>query len=309
MTVDGRDASGDTEPLTANIVAIGPNYFDALSQRVLRGRILSAADGEPGQQNVIVNQDFVTRYLSATDPIGHRIRLGASGANPAGGVQAGTTTDQWHAIVGIAPNVRQTSVFDRENPVHPVVYVPHRTQSFLFARLMVRTAIGIGPIAPIIRDELRTVDPDIPIVDMMTMDASLQRQTQGFAAIGTLFAVFAIVALVLSAVGLYAVTAHSVVQRTQEIGIRMALGAQAKQVWWLFFRKLLIYLSVGLTLGLAGSIGVGQMLRSALFGIGPYDPVTLTATATVLVLVACIACLWPARAATRVDPMVALRYE
>jgi ABC-type antimicrobial peptide transport system permease subunit len=174
---------------------------------------------------------------------------------------------------------------------------------------MVRTAIGIGPIAPLIRAELRAVDPEVPVVDMMTMDTALARQTQGFAAIGTMFSVFAAIALILSAVGLYAVTAHSVVQRTQEIGIRMALGAEAKQVWLLFFRKLAIYLSVGLALGLAGSVGVGTLLRSLLFGIGPFDPVTLLSTAAVLVVVACIACFWPARTATRVDPMIALRYE
>jgi putative ABC transport system permease protein len=189
------------------------------------------------------------------------------------------------------------------------VYVPHKTQSFLFARLMVRTTGGVAALAPRIRSELRTIDPDIPIVDMMTMDEQLARQRNDLKVIGAMFAIFAGVALVLAAVGLYAVTSHSVVQRTQEIGIRMALGAQAPQVRWLFFKRLFLYLAIGVTVGLAGAAGVGTLMRGILFGIGPYDPITLAGTAFVLSVIAVLACLVPMRRATRVDPMIALRDE
>lgn len=154
-----------------------------------------------------------------------------------------------------------------------------------------------------------TVDPDIPVVDIMTMDTALSLQRQGPIVIGTMFSVFAIVALLLSAVALYAVTSHSVAQRTPEIGIRMALGAQSRQVQWMFFSKLLLYLGVGFAIGFAGSIGVGWLMRSVLYGVGPFDPATLAATAIVLTLVAIAACYWPARHATRISPLIALRYE
>jgi putative ABC transport system permease protein len=124
-----------------------------------------------------------------------------------------------------------------------------------------------------------------------------------------MFGIFAIIAIVLAAVGLYGVTAYSVAQRTQEIGIRMALGAERQQVWWLVLRRGLIQLAVGLVLGLAGAYGVGQLLQGLLVGTPPSDPVTLVAISAVLVTVAIMACIWPARRATRLDPVKALRYE
>jgi ABC-type antimicrobial peptide transport system permease subunit len=124
-----------------------------------------------------------------------------------------------------------------------------------------------------------------------------------------MFVMFACIALVLSAVGLYAVTAYSVTQRTQEIGIRMALGAQAGQVWWLILRRSLIQLAVGLMIGLPGAYGVGRLLGSLLVQMSPADPITLIGIVAMLVLVSSVACYWPARRATQLDPVVALRNE
>jgi putative ABC transport system permease protein len=124
-----------------------------------------------------------------------------------------------------------------------------------------------------------------------------------------MFAIFAVIALVLSAVGLYAVTAYSVTQRTQEIGVRMALGAQPQQVWWLIIRRGLMQLGVGLVIGLAGAVGVGKLLQSTLVQTSATDPVTLGSIVAVLTAVALAACFWPARGATRLDPVIALRYE
>ncbi len=143
----------------------------------------------------------------------------------------------------------------------------------------------------------------------MTASDQLSLQRRDRVVVGGMFSVFAIIALVLAAVGLYAVTAHSVVQRTQEIGIRMALGAAGGQVRWLFVRKLLIQLAVGVSVGLAGAVGVGTVMQTLLFGVGAYDPVTLVGIAAILSAAAAIACYWPTRRATRVDPIVALRYE
>jgi putative ABC transport system permease protein len=153
------------------------------------------------------------------------------------------------------------------------------------------------------------LDPDLPLNNVRTMNENLAQQRWFARVFGTMFSVFAAIAIVLSAVGLFAVTAYSVTQRTQEIGVRMALGAQAKQVSWLILRRGLIQLTIGLTLGLAGAFGVGRLLRSMLFQTGPADPLTLAAITVLLITVAITACLWPAWQATRLNPVTALRYE
>jgi ABC-type antimicrobial peptide transport system permease subunit len=141
------------------------------------------------------------------------------------------------------------------------------------------------------------------------MDQNLAVQRWPFRVFGSMFVMFAFIALVLSAVGLYAVTAYSVTQRTQEIGIRMALGAQAGQVRWLILRRSLIQLAVGLMIGLPGAYGVGRLLGSLLVQMSPADPITLISIVAMLVLVSAAACYWPARRATQLDPVVALRNE
>jgi ABC-type antimicrobial peptide transport system permease subunit len=141
------------------------------------------------------------------------------------------------------------------------------------------------------------------------MDESLAQQRWPFRIFGIMFMMFALIALALSAVGLYAITAYSVTQRTQEIGVRMALGARAPQVWWLVVRQSFVQLGIGLCLGMAGAFGVGRLLRSLLVQTSPNDPATLSSIALLFVAVSLAACFWPARRATRLDPVHALRYE
>jgi ABC-type antimicrobial peptide transport system permease subunit len=141
------------------------------------------------------------------------------------------------------------------------------------------------------------------------MDENLVQQRWFARVFGTMFTVFAGIAIVLAAVGLFAVTAYSVTQRTQEIGVRMALGAQSKQVSWLILRRGLVHLVIGLTLGLAGAFGVGRLLGNLLFQTGAADPLTLVSITFLLIIVAMFACLWPAWQATRLNPVTALRYE
>lgn len=160
-----------------------------------------------------------------------------------------------------------------------------------------------------IRDELRVLEPDLPLYNIRTMDEWLAESRWQFVIFGSMFGVFAMIALLLSAVGLYAVTAHSVTQRTQEIGVRMALGAQSGEIQWLVLRRALIQLAIGLPVGIAGAIGVGQLLQGVLVATTPWDPATLGSITLVLTAVAVLACVWPARRAARLNPVVALRYD
>jgi putative ABC transport system permease protein len=159
------------------------------------------------------------------------------------------------------------------------------------------------------REEVRVLDPDLPLFGVATMDQTLAQRRWFDRVFGTMFAAFATVALMLSAVGLYATTAYAVTQRTHEIGVRMALGAEARQVWGLFVVQSLGQLAIGLTLGMAGAFGAGRLLRSLLAQTSANDPLTLVVIATVFVLVTLAACYWPARRATVVDPISALRSE
>jgi putative ABC transport system permease protein len=160
-----------------------------------------------------------------------------------------------------------------------------------------------------VREEVRAIDPDLPLFGILTLDQALAQGRWQYQIFGTMFSVFALIALALSAVGLYAVTAYSVSQRTQEIGVRMALGAQPQQVWWMVLRGALVQLAIGLAIGAGGALGVGRLLQSVLVQSTSRDIATLAAIAALLAVVSLGACFWPARRATRLDPVNALRYE
>jgi putative ABC transport system permease protein len=280
------------------MVAIGPRYFDTIGVRLVRGRTLAHNDNQPGQLNIVVNQRFAAMHLPGTDPIGQRI-----GFTP----EAGKTPAAWMTIVGLAPTVLQRSMQQRE--ADPVVYVPYSYEPQLSITVLARSRTTTAGVAPLLRSELRAVDPDLPLFQIRGMAENLAQQRWPFTVFGSMFAFFAFIALMLSAVGLYAVTAYSVTQRTQEIGVRMALGAQSSQVLWLFQRRILVQLAIGVVIGLAGAVGVGQLLRGVLVRTEPTDLVTLASIAALLVLVALSASLWPARRATRLDPVAALRND
>jgi putative ABC transport system permease protein len=153
------------------------------------------------------------------------------------------------------------------------------------------------------------IEPDLPLFGIMTMDQFLALQRWSFRVFGSMFAIFAGIALALSAVGLYAVTAYSVTQRTAEIGVRMALGAQPRQVLWLVLRRALAQLAIGVPIGIAGAFGVGRVLQTVVAQTSTRDPVTVGSIAVLMIIVSVNACFWPARRATRLDPVRALRDE
>jgi len=302
LAIDGRSAAAGDKPATVTMLQTGPRYFDALGVKLLRGQAWTPNDGTPGHEVAIINQQLATTYFGTEDPIGKRIRL--SDDTPAGQQSA------WATIIGLSPNVRQRGGMRSPDP-DPVVYVPHEQVAVAprGAVILVRGRSDPGPLTAQLRKEIFALDPDMPLANIRTMDQQLAQQRWDVRVFGTMFTVFAFIAIILATVGLYAVTAYSVTQRTQEIGVRMALGAQASQVRWLILRRGLIQLAIGLTIGLAGAFGVGRLLRSLLVQTGPTDPVTLGSITLLLVAVGITACLWPARQATRLNPVTALRYE
>jgi predicted permease len=298
FVIEARPPQDGSQLPVTTLITAGPHYFDAIGVRITRGRPLNETDGLAGQHNVVINERFAALHFPGEDPIGRRV-----GLTPAAGKPPAT----WMTVVGVAPNVRQRNTDEFQQD--PVLYLSYRFEPPLGINIVVRSRSTAAAVAPLLRAELRAIDPDLSLFQIRTMAENLTQQRWQYTVFGSMFAFFAFIALMLSAVGLYAVTAYSVTQRTQEIGVRMALGAQSSQVLWLFQRRILVQLAIGLVIGLAGAVGVGRLLRGVLVRTQPTDLPTLGSIAALLVLVALAAGLWPARRATRLDPVVALRNE
>ena len=230
------------------------------------------------------------------DPLGKRLRLfEASVAGP------------WLAVIGVVPNIAQNDISPRE--IDPLIYLPFRQKSERGVAIVAKTRVPPGSVAQAFRREVQAVDSDMPVFNLWTMEQRLERNYFFIRIIGVLFAIFAGIALLLASVGLYAVIAHSVSQRTQEIGIRMALGASARDVRRLVFAQGMAQAAIGLAIGLAGAIGLTRLLKSILVQVSPNDPGTFAAVVLILAVAALLGCALPARRAMRVDPLIALRHE
>ena len=325
VAIDGRPAPDGDSAATARVVAIANDYFEALGLRLQRGRSFTDRDGTAGNASVIVNRRFADLFLADDEPLARQSSPDGSAGrptNPAGVravprrgplgrrirlTPAGEPGDPgpWLTIVGVSPTVRQSM---GEAP-GPVAYLPYRAEALPFAELLVRSELGPDAAARAVGQIVRGLDPEVPVSRIWTLDGVLGQTLFIPRMIGSLLGAFAWVALVLSAVGLYGVTAYAVTQRTQEIGVRMALGAQAGQVRWMVLRRGLAQLGAGLAFGLWGALTVGRLFEAWLADTPPNDPVTQVAVAILLGGVSVAACVWPARRAARLDPVAALRHE
>jgi putative ABC transport system permease protein len=274
---------------------ITPDYFRTLGAKVLSGRDFNQADVAPATPVAIVNQSFATRYWPGADPVGKRLRLFHD-----------TTREPWLTVVGVSSNIIQNDTTRQQ--FAPLVYLPYRQQPEPGMWVLLKTRVPPGNLAAALRREVQQRDPDLPLFGPFALTDLLERFWDS-RFYGMLFLIFASVALLLAAIGLYTVIAHSVRQRTQEIGIRMAMGATAGDILRIVFREGLLPLGIGLLIGLSGSLAVNRLLTAELVRVSPSDPVTLAVAAAVLILAAALGCCLPARRAIRVDPVVALRYE
>jgi putative ABC transport system permease protein len=297
LSIDGQQALNGVKPPTVSTIAIGPRYFEVLGLGVLRGRPFTSVDGSQGHETAIVNQRFAEIHFPDADPVGQRVRLAAEGTP--------LTATPWLTIVGLSPTIRQSIA----SVARPVVYVPLRSHATANAAIIVGGLSEPASVTPLLRREVALLDANVTLFNVRPLSELLADTRLQPRLLGTVLGLFAAIALLLSAVGLYSVTAYAVVQRTHEIGVRMALGAQSRQVVWLFVRRALVPLGIGLTIGLAGAFAAGQILRGLLIQTSSTDPVTLVLVVSLLVVVAVAACFFPARRAARLSPLVVLRYE
>jgi putative ABC transport system permease protein len=294
--VDGTDADEQRRP-TATSLVIGPGWFRTLGTSVSFGREFADTDGASGIPAAIVNQKFANQQWPGENPLGKRVRL-----------FRGKTPDPWRTVVGVTPNIPQ-NVANRQE-LDPVVYVPYRQEPGGGMWVIARTRVPPGSLANAFRREVQALDPELaistgPIPLAERVAPSLQYR--GF--IAALFLIFAAIALLLASIGLYAVIAHSVNRRTQEMGTRLALGATAGDILGLVFRQGMIPVGIGLTIGLVAAFAVNPILKSQLVQVSAADPLTLFVASATLILAAGLGCWIPARRAMRVDPVVALRHE
>ena len=300
LMIDGRTDPNTRRPVVT-MVSVAAPYFDTVGIPILRGRTFSPSDETSGRGGVIVNQQFAEMYFKGEDPLGRQISVKEDAPN---GIDLRSQT-----IVGVSATVRQRDLEKIEPDA--VVYVPYFSGPNLgrTVAVIVRTSAATAAAVPLIRQAVLALDADIPVFNVRTMEELLAQRRWQYRVFGGMFAVFAAIALLLAAVGLYAVMAYSVTQRTQEIGVRMVLGAAPGEVVWLFLRRAFVLVAVGLTIGMAGAFGVGRLLQSILVQSSGRDALVLLSIALIMTAIAITACVWPARRATRLNPVVALRYE
>jgi putative ABC transport system permease protein len=305
LDFDGRPSPKFDDARRVGIVTISPAFFDVAGVSIVRGRAFTEIDGAPGSETAIINERMAAEHFTGEDPLGKRVRYMLPPPQPG---RSAPETPVWRTIVGIVPTIRHNQ--PQEGETLSVMYVPWRQDPPGFASILVRSSVPPQTIIDAVRREVQSIDADQPVFNLRTMDQMMQQQMWPYRVFGTLFLIFASIGLVLSAVGLYAVMAYSVTQRTQEIGVRMALGAQGNQVTWMVLRRGLFQLGLGLAFGLSGGYFAGRALPSRiLVQTTSTDPWTFVAITVILSVVAITACVVPARRAMRVDPLVALRAE
>ncbi len=284
-------------PVT-NVQVVGSNYFSTMNIPLRAGRLFNAQELTEEKHVTIINQAFADKYLHGVNPLGQKAAIY---------MKSLTETElQPSEIIGVVGDVHQMGL---DTVPEPTVYWPHPELVMSGMTILVRTANDPRLIAPAARAALQQLDPELPLAGVATMDQLLADSLSRSRFTMLLLGIFAGVALVLAAVGIYGLIAYSVTQRTQELGIRIALGAQRRDVLRLVLAQGTRLTFLGVAIGLFAALALSRLLSTLLFAVSATDPLTFAGVATLLAVVALLACFIPARRATRVDPIVALRYE
>jgi putative ABC transport system permease protein len=290
LRIEGRaNPEGQASPQIDLRVA-SPDYFRTLGVPILSGRAFTDQDRADSTPTAIINRTTARRFWGDGNPVGQRISLDGG--------------ESWNTIVGVVGDVRQYGL-DRD--AADEVYIPIRQLPLLSTRMVVRSKVPAATLERNLREAVREIDPEQPIYQVQTLEQARADSLAPSRLMATLLGLFAALALAITATGIAGLLAYSVTQRTQEIGIRMALGAARDDVLWMVLRQGVLLLAIGLGLGLVGALALTRAMAGLLYGIGPNDPVTFAGVSLVLLGVSLLACWVPARRATGIHPMLALR--
>ncbi|MGC1105767.1 MAG: FtsX-like permease family protein, partial [Candidatus Acidiferrales bacterium] len=296
ILIEGRPTPPPSQIPIPNIRMISDKYIQAIGMKLIEGRTFDERDGANTPLVALINQTAAKKSWPGENPVGTRFRRNYPGDNHG-----------WTTIVGIVADVRQAGL---DVPPRPEIYLPYEQHDYFApSYLAVRTAGDPMSVANAVREQVWAVDKDQPVTHVMPLEQMLADYLAPRELQSSLLGGFAGFALLLAALGIYAVLAFSVTQRTQEIGVRVALGAQQSDILRGILGQGLKLAGLGVVIGVAGALALSQLLATLLFGVSATDPLTLAGAVAVLLAVTAAACYIPARRAMRVDPMIALRYE
>src|SRR5712692_3466366 len=298
FTVEGHAPISNAEADTVYYQEIGPNYFHTMGIPLLQGRDFSMRDSISASGTVMVSESVAHRYWPGQVPIGKRIKYGAA-----------DSTSPWMQVIGVAGNIKYNSL--RQDPeAEPVIYgALLQSEVIINMSLVVRTHNSPEAMLGPLREEIQRIDPAIPVYNVATLSERMRKDSAETRSYGLLLALFAALALMLAAVGIYGVISYWVTQRTREMGIRLSFGARPRDLHRLVIGEGIRLALTGIAVGALGAALVTRAMTSLLYGVKPFDPVLFATLAVGLTGVVILACYIPARRATRVDPIVALRYE
>lgn len=298
--IEGRVVPADSRSQSANFIPIGPDYFETVGLKMAVGRRFTPQDDPDHPGVAIINESFARHYFPNENPLGQRLKPG-----PPGRIWRGQKLTSFE-IVGIARDVKLAGL---DAPSEPAYYLPASQAPLQDMTILVRTTTDPLSIVGSVRQVVLSIDPNQPISNIRTLEKVVDDSVAQRRLNMLLMGLFGGLALLLSAVGIYGLLSHAVTQRTQEMGIRMALGAQVGDVLKLVLRQGMMLAIAGEVIGLVGAFALTRLMRGLLFGVTPNDATTFVVVAGVLAIVALLACYIPARRATKVDPLIALRYE
>jgi predicted permease len=274
-------------------IVVSPTFFDVMGIPVVKGRGTTDRDTATAPKVVVINEAAVRKYFPTEDPIGHHI-----------GQQPESSGDM--EVVGVLRDAKYNSVRDA---VQPTEYIPYQQSRMTNGVFEVRTAAAPAGAMGSIRDVSRQIDPNLPLTDVSTQIEQVEKRFQQERLFAQAYALFGALALVLASIGLFGLMSYNVSRRTNEIGVRMALGAQPRDVLRLVMGESMLLVAIGAVLGVAAALGAARLIATQLFGVPPTDVAALTIALGIMAGVSAFAGYLPARRASRVDPMVALRYE